>query len=177
MSMRSLTDLAVARDATAHEAAVSAASNRRKALHGQESAVETTGGALISSITTEVVAAYTTVFALIQALVKGKPQSYVPLRWWLFIAGIVLTVASVVGVYARKRDPDKQKRRSLPVVELFAAVLAFTAWALVMPASALSSQLSRDLTPVVMGLITIGTGAVIALVTGKPLTRGSKTAV
>ena len=83
----------------------------------------------------------------------------------------------MVGVYARKRDPAKQKRRSLPVVELFAAVLAFTAWALVMPASALSSQLSRDLTPVVMGLITIGTGAVIALVTGKPLTRGSKTAV
>ena len=72
MSIRSLTDLAVARDATAHEAPVSAAPNRRKALHGQESAVETTGGALISSIPTEVVAAYTTVFALIQGWSKAS---------------------------------------------------------------------------------------------------------
>lgn len=176
MSIRSLTDLAVERDATPHRAPVPAAAGRRRSRTGGAAATETTGDALLSAIPTEIIGAYTAASGLLHSLVKDHPRSYIPLRWWVFGVGAVMTIVSIVVVYRRKAAAEARKRRGFPGAELASATIAYTAWALVMPASALSAVLPDQLVSLVSGLITIGALMLLGLVTGRPMTYGSKTA-
>ena len=175
VSIRSVTDLAVARDMATHGTPVPAAPGRRRGGRGADAKVETTGDALISSIPTEIVGTYTALVGVLTPLVDDNPGSYLPLRWILFASFLLLTWVTVIIIYSRKRSREPTARRKLPVVECLASAIAFAGWALVMPASALSAVVSDDLYPFVSAAVVVIALFLLTAVTGQPIKTGSKT--
>ena len=174
MSIRSITDLAVERDATKHLEPVAAGTGRRRGSAGAAAGHETLGDVVLSAVPTEIVGLYTAAVALVQPLIQGSAGSYLPLRWSLFAVFLVLTPVSVCAIYLRKRASTSERRR-FPGAELLSSTVAFAAWGLVLPGSALSAQVAPHLLAVVLGLITIGAAFFLSVISGRPLQFGSQT--
>lgn len=180
MSLGSLTDLAVRRDRTPHKGAlptrrISADRRERRAGEAAQKAPASLGEVVVAAVPTEVVAVYTAALLLVQPLVPAdEPGEFVPLRWSLFAAGAVLTVAGVVVLYLRKRSETTDDRRRFPGAELATSLVAFVAWGLTVPTSALNAVLPVRLQALVTGLLLLGVGALLSLV-AHPLQAGSNT--
>jgi hypothetical protein len=96
---------------------------------------------LIAAIPTEVLALYTGIVAVI--LTNSSEDKHMMLRWILYAAGFLAISFWLVSDYLRKRATSRKKRK-LPWVETFAALVAFGAWGLVMPGSPLGEELSQS---------------------------------
>ena len=165
MSVRSLTSLAVERDIADPGAPAKAGAG------GAESGFV---DALTSAIPTEPLAAYTAAVGVVAGLKAGN---YLPFRWGAFVVFLVLTGASILVSYLTKdvsSDPAlaKKNKRSYPVIEMVAALVAAVAWGLAMPGSALNTALKGNDGAVAAAAITITGAAVLSLLTPW-LTKGA----
>jgi hypothetical protein len=174
MSIRSLTTLAVARDAADHGASVTGGG----AGAGEGKKEQTFSDTLTSAIPTEPLAAYT---ALIAVVAAGKSaDQYLALRWWIFGVFLFIVAASIeISYVAKVTKPQpvgvaQDRRRSLPLLEILSATIAAAAWGVVAPGSGLQVTLHGDTATIAMACITIGGAALISLI-APGLTRGSNT--
>jgi len=165
MSVRSLSNLAVERDVA----------DPGTPVKGGPGGAETGFvDALTSAIPTEPLAAYTAVVGVVAGLKAGD---YLPFRWGAFVVFLLLTCASLLISYLTKEvssDPAlaKKNKRSYPVVEMVAAMVAAVAWGLAMPGSALNTTLKGNDGAIAAAAITISGAAVLSLLTPW-LTKGS----
>lgn len=123
---------------------------------------------LISSIPTEVLTLYTVLTGGTLALViKNQPQAYLPYRWVVLVAAVVLTPASVLVSYRSKRGDAARAGRSqspgrrVPVAEMAAATLAAAAWFLAVPGSPLLAVMDQVSGSLASTAITTGAVAVL----------------
>lgn len=174
MSIRSLTTLAVARDAAGHQASVGGGT----AGAGNGSKEQTFTDALTSAIPTEPLAAYTALIAVIAA--SKSPDHYLAVRWWVYAAFLVIVVASVEVSYLVKVSRPvpvgvhQDRRRRLPFPEILSATVAAAAWGLVAPGSGLQVMLRGGIATIAMACISIGGAALLSLM-APALTQGSNT--
>jgi hypothetical protein len=166
MSIRALTNLAVERDVA----------DPGTPAKGGPGGVDTSFvDALTSAIPTEPLAAYTAAIAVVAGLKTGE---YLPFRWGAFVLFLALTAASIYISYVTKdvsSSPQlaKQNKRSFPVIETVAAIVAAVAWGLAMPGSALNTLLKGNDGALAAAAITI-TGAAVLSLLAPWLTKGSK---
>jgi hypothetical protein len=154
MSMRSLTTIALQRD----QGGPRRAQPKPKDKNESEKTVGSgLGDVLVDAIPTEPLALYTALIGTVVATIGIGDDDRLPLRWALYAAGVVVVAAWIISAYYRSEG----KKRRLPVAELFAAVVAFGAWGLVMPQSPLSAELSGDDLTIWTAIIT--TAAVVLL--------------
>lgn len=105
----------------------------------------TTGDALVKAIPTETLALYTFLLGLF--IGNGKEDAvtgYLALRWWTYAGFVVLTLLAVWLTYwlsTRSTELHKRRKLKLPMLEAATATLAAGVWGLVMPGSALQTQL------------------------------------
>jgi hypothetical protein len=178
MSIRSVSDLAVKRDATPGGTPVASGDPGRRD--------ERIGDTVLSAVPTEVLVLYTTVTGGTLALVvRDHAQAYLPYRWALLLTALALTPAGVLLAYRRKARahlletgrPAAARGRlgspRVPWAEMGSSTLAAAAWFLATPGSPLLSILSRDVAA--MASVTILTGAAAILYTGfgRPLQSGT----
>ena len=157
MSISTLTTLGAARDKR-----VPKKSDTGKAPEGTDAKARITD-ALVSSIPTEVVAAYTAAVTLVIGFIDVKkakhfPDQFKSLRWWMFIALIVITAVSIYFSF-RAKSQERQ-----PIPEMTAGVLAATIWGLTLPDSPLSISLNGDNKSIVPTLIILGAGFLLVAV-------------
>jgi hypothetical protein len=135
VSIRSLANIAVARDTPEAADGVGAAT-----------------GVLVAAIPTEVLAPYTALIGVVVST-ANHGSDYETFRWWLFgVATALVIVALTVAFYRGKPEQG----RHLPFVEILAATFAFAAWGLVMPGSPLSLVVTGDALTIVTATIAIG---------------------
>jgi hypothetical protein len=154
MSVRSLTALAVERD---------------------EEQPPQTGftDVLISAIPSEVLGLYTfVVTAIVGTITSDSDDKQLSLRWVVFGAGVLGTVVYLVVGYLQARGDDR--RRRFPGHELIAAVVAFSAWGLVMPGSPLTASLSDDAARIWSAIITAGGVFGLFLLRGSLTSRATR---
>jgi hypothetical protein len=132
MSVRSLTTLAVERDT-------------------EDPPGQGFTDVLISAIPSEVLGLYTFVVTAIVGTITAGDDKQLGLRWVVFAAGVLATVVYLVVGYLQARQDT---RRRFPGHELTAAVVAFSAWGLVMPGSPLTATLSDDAARIWTAIIT-----------------------
>jgi FtsH-binding integral membrane protein len=146
MSVRSLTTLAVERDTEAHDG---------KAFTD----------VLISAIPSEVLGLYTfVVTAIVGTITSDSDDKQLSLRWIVFGAGVLATVVYLIVGYLQARAATRKRR--FPGQELTAAVVAFSAWGLVMPGSPLSASLTDDQARIWTAIITAAGVFVLFLLRG-----------
>lgn len=171
MSIRSLTDLAVKRDATEPGHPVLSTSPGRTAERLQD--------AVISAIPVEVLALYTALTGgTLALLIRDDPQAYLPYRWALLGLAVVLTPVSVYRISqskfeAVKDDAGMPESHGTPAWEMASSTFAAAAWFLAAPGSPLLAMLSPAVGSLTAGAIVIGAAAVLWVVFGKPLTTGN----
>lgn len=174
MSVRSLTTLAVARDAADHNASVGGGG----AGAGQGSKDQTFADTLTSAIPTEPLAAYTALIAIIAAA-KSRDH-YLAVRWWVYAVFLVVVVASSEISYRVKASQPQpvgvaeNRRRRFPFLEILSATIAAAAWGLAAPGSGLQIMLHGETATIAMACITIGGAALLSLI-APFLTKGSNT--
>jgi hypothetical protein len=106
---------------------------------------------MLAIIPTEVVAAYTSVLGVLSAVVGSNAENeYVPLRWALWGASAIAVVLAVAVAYYTSAERGS---RSFPVGTSVGGVVAFLAWGIVVPGSALYFVLDDPLLPVMVGVI------------------------
>lgn len=176
MSIRSITDLAVERDqALPGEGVDSRSPGRDK---------ERVRDALISAIPAEVLALYTAVTGgALAILIRDEPSSYLPYRWTLLVAMLVLTPASIYSGYRRKfaarKTEDKlgahlmPQTARVPYLEMTASTLAAAAWFLAAPGSPLLASMSRNAAELTSSTIIVAATAILWAGFGRPLSVGS----
>ena len=180
MSVRSITALAVERDRA--DPGTTAKGGQRGEMAGipGDPVPQTYMDTLTSSIPTEPLAAYTALVG-IYAATLGTSGTYLPLRWWAYAGFLGITAASVwTGYYQKsRRKLDKGntnasggRERRVPVLELLAAIGAAAAWGLAMPDSPLDAAIGEPLRALAKATITIGGGAVVALL-ATPLAKAT----
>lgn len=157
MSISTLTTLGAARDA-----GVPKKSDTGKAPEGSDAKARISD-ALVSSIPTEVVSAYTAAVALVIGLIdpakkKHYPEQFERLRWWMFGALVFITAVSVYFSFRAK----SQARQPIP--EVAAGVLAAAIWGLSLPDSPLSISLNGDNKAIVPAMIILGAGTLLIAV-------------
>jgi hypothetical protein len=128
-------------------------------------------GVLVDAIPGEVLAPYTALIGIIVSASASKTHE--PLRWWIFFVTLALIPTFLILNYYRGRPADRN--RVLPFAETLAAMLAFAAWALVMPGSPLSLDISGDDLTIVTAILAIG-GAFIVTLLVLSLSKKSKAA-
>ena len=136
MSIQSMLDLAAERDAR---------TPRKTGIRGTRAAEAGDEGPsnadlLVKSIPTEVLAPYTALVGGVVATIGPKESPEAALRWGLYVGGLVAIAIWFAGVYMR----TAAKKRKFPLAEALAALIAFGAWGLVMPASPLSIDVTGD---------------------------------
>jgi hypothetical protein len=170
MSLRSLSNRAVQRDAPAPPGAPPPANVvGGGGAPGGGGDLSAATGVLIDAVPSEVLAPYT---ALV-GIVASTSATHETLRWWLFGVAAALIPISLVLTYYRNRSA--QHNRSVPLAEVLAAVLAFGAWGLVMPGSPLSVDISGDDLTIATAIIAIG-GAFLVTLMVPSLSKKSKAA-
>lgn len=180
MSVRSLTALAVERDRA--EPGTTAKGGQRGDMAGVpgDSVPQTYIDTLTSSIPTEPLAAYTALVG-IYATTIGASSAYLPLRWGAYAGFLGITAASVWMSYyqksRRKLDDSNTnasdgRERRVPALELLAALGAAAAWGLAMPDSPLDAAMGDPMRALAKATITIGGGAIVALL-ATPLAKAT----
>jgi hypothetical protein len=175
LSVRSLTTLAVARDAANYHDPAKGGS----AGAGSGSSDQSFTDALTSAIPTEPLAAYTALIAVVAAS-KSQDDQYLAVRWWVYAAFLVVVVASVEISYRIKVSQpapvgvDQTRHRLFPFLEILSATIAAAAWGLVAPGSGLQTMLQGETATIAVACITIGGAALISLI-APALTKGSNT--
>lgn len=174
MSIGSLTTLAIERE----KAPPQTVAKGGGAGAGNGQLPQTFKDALTSAIPTEPLAAYTAAIGLLTGIAASSGK-YLPFRWSAFALFLIITGVSVEVSYTLKRKSPgpvgvtapnpaaghpHPKPRTIPALEIFAALLAATAWGLAMPGSALNTQLTGNVATISAGAIAIGGAAVLALV-------------
>jgi hypothetical protein len=175
MSIGSLTTLAIEREKAPPQTVAKGGS--AGAANGQ--LPQTFKDALTSAIPTEPLAAYTAAIGLLTGI-SASSGKYLPFRWSAFALFLIITGVSVELSYTLKRkspgpvgvtaanaaadNPHPKPPRTIPALEIFAALLAATAWGLAMPGSALNTQLTGNVATISAGAIAIGGAAILALV-------------
>jgi hypothetical protein len=157
MSIGTLTTLGAARDTGDPKK-----SDVGRALEGTDQKARITD-VLVSSIPTEVVAAYTAAVALVVGFIDPAKQRHFPdqfktLRWGMFGALVGITA---ISVYCSFRSKSTAR---LPVPEVAAAVLSAAIWGLSLPDSPLNPSLHGDNKAIVPALIILGAGTVLVAV-------------
>ena len=179
MSIRSITDLAIKRDATpAGDIVASDAPGRDQ---------ERPGDAIISAIPTEVVTFYTAITGgALAVLVQTDPRSYLPYRWAALAAAVLITPVAVFVTYRRKYRAHKlelegkagkatfRSRARVPWAEMASATVVAAAWALGIPGSPLLSMLNQNAAAIASTTIAAGTAVVMFLLFGQPLQTGTE---
>jgi hypothetical protein len=171
MSIRSLTDLSVKRDATEPGRPVVSTSPGRTAERLQD--------AVISAIPVEVLALYTALTGgTLALLIRDDPQAYLPYRWALLGFAVLLTPVAVYRISQSKYDAAKDdagmpESHAVPAWEMASATFAAAAWFLAAPGSPLLAMLSGAVGSLTSGAIVIGAATVLWTVFGKPLTTGN----
>jgi hypothetical protein len=190
MSVRTLATLAVNRDLAEPNGPVDKVSTIKPADgqpdHTKDGTLQGFTDTLISVIPTEPLSAYTALVAAFIAALKSDQKQYLPLRWWVYAAFLVLTALAVIRAYVTKKRSVTGGQatagllaqsgpggRRFPEIELISALVAAAAWGLVTPGSPLTAQLSDDSQLFVIPTITIGTVAALSLLVS-PLTQGSR---
>jgi hypothetical protein len=167
MSISTLTTLGAARDEGDPKK-----SDTGKAPEGSDAKARITD-ALVSSIPTEVVAAYTAAVTLVVGFIdpaKGKhfPDQFKVLRWWMFAALILVTAVSIYFSFRAK----SQKRQ--PLAEVVAGVLAAAIWGLSLPESPLAPTLHGDNKAIAPALIIFGGGTLLVAVSSMLAKKSTK---
>jgi uncharacterized membrane protein len=174
MSVSALTTLAAVRDVrapTKRDVGKEAQPQQDPAKEAQASLTDL----LVTLVPTELVAPYTALTAAIVGSVAEatakvpKPEQYEGWRWFVFV---VLLVGTAGVVWNGKRVKSTAKR--FPLLEISAAVVAATGWALALPSSPLIPELhgnSRIFVPLVIAFVAI----VILAVLGQNLTKKANT--
>lgn len=182
MSIRALTDMALERDA----GVPAQPRARARAARAQGRAQPPAGGAagaasreqsrtdvLISAIPTEVLGPYTALVGLIVSTIdEPQEDERATLRWALYAAGLVAIAVWLGAAYVRERTSSR--KRSFPLAETMAALIAFAAWGLVMPGAPLAIEVTGDDLTIATGLITAG-GVLLVGLMAAPLRKPSKT--
>ncbi len=165
MSLRTLQSIALERDVR----------SPTRSLPGEEGEVVAApmkrADLLVAAIPTEVLAPYTALIGLVVATIDPGESRRVVLRWGIYLAGFAAIVIYMGVTYVRTRAASG---RRFPVLETLAALVAFGAWALVMPGSPLSAALSGDDLTIWTGILTIG-GAFVVTLLANPLQQAVKT--
>jgi hypothetical protein len=149
MSARTLGQLAAKRDDSAAGTDVSSAT-----------------AALIATIPTETLAAYTAVVGTV--LAADIASQYGPFRWAIFGVFILLAFLAPMLAYRRPEasaDGTGASRRTVPLLECAAAALAAAAWGLVMPGSPLTIVVDGNALIFATVSIVVGAAAVLSLAT------------
>ncbi len=133
---------------------------------------------LTSAIPTEPLVAYTAILGFIAGVANAATsREYLPLRWCIFGAFLVLIVIAVGVSYSRNAaDPTTgslKREARLPWAEGGAALLAGAAWGLAMPGSAFNGQLTGNVRAIASAIIAIGAAAVLAVLFVPPLKTGT----
>ncbi|HET8615867.1 MAG TPA: hypothetical protein VFL94_10105 [Actinomycetales bacterium] len=180
MSIRSLTDLAVARDVAPRGEEVASQSPGRK----NERQTDT----LISSIPAEVLVLYTAVTSgALATAIKDHPGSYLPYRWVLLATSLLITPVAVWKTYRTKYRarrlsqlgleavvlPADRRDRRAPWLEMTAATVAAAAWFLAAPGSPLLAQMTATVAQMTSVTILVGATAVLWAGFSRPLKLGS----
>jgi len=119
---------------------------------------------LVTAIPTEPLALYTFLIAGIVTTIEPGSDQRLTMRWVIF--GVAAAFIAIWMAGAHMRTANEKQRRKLPVVEIACAVIAFSAWALVMPESPLGAQLSGSDQTVWTFIITAAGAALVGLLTG-----------
>jgi hypothetical protein len=178
MSVRSLSTLAVLRDAPLPAAGATAAgatgttdgATAGATAGGSPTSLVSATDALVHAIPSEVLAPYTALVAIVVSQATSS-DTYRALRWWLF--GVTLLLVGVYLAVSFYRDPGHTRR--FPAVETVAAMAAFAAWGLVMPGSPLSIHVTATRLTIVSAVIAIGGAFAIGLLV-PTLTKPSRAA-
>lgn len=160
MSLHSLTNLAVERDAGEPKRRVPA----RAGDDPPEDEKQSLTGALISAIPTEVLALYTFAVTEIVGTISANEDKRLTMRWYVYAGGAIAVALWLVVGYARRRHATR--KRAFPGAEIATATVAFAAWGLVMPGSPLVSSLSADNARIWSGIITVVGVFAVGLVGG-----------
>ncbi|MGY1617761.1 hypothetical protein ACI797_13570 [Geodermatophilus sp. SYSU D00691] len=177
MSIRSVTDLAMKRDATPKGQIVPSDSPGRDQ--------ERVGDTVVSAIPTEVLVLYTTITGgALATIIQTAPRSYLPYRWAALAAAVLLTPTAVVVVYRRKyrlhrrvlegqrRGAELRASARWPWPEMLSATLAAAAWFLALPGSPLLAVLGDDAAALTSASILVGAAALLWIGFGQPLQMG-----
>jgi hypothetical protein len=116
---------------------------------------------LVTAIPTEPLALYTFLIAGIVTTIEPGSDQRLEMRWAIFAVTAVFIAIWMIGAHRREG-----KGRRLPLVEIACAVVAFSAWALVMPESPLTAELSGTNQTVWTFIITAAGAALVGLFTG-----------
>ena len=127
----------------------------------------------MGAIPTEPLALYTFVVAGIVATIDVGENQRLAMRWTIYGVMIVFIAAWLTIGYRHGRA--EVRKRTFPVAETMAAVVAFAAWGLVMPESPLNAELAGDDRAVWTLLIT-GAGAAVLAAIGQSLKGQAKEA-
>jgi hypothetical protein len=192
MSIRSLSALAVARDAApagkpagggGGTAAVTPAGGQQVAAASE--VPQSFTDVLVSAIPTEPLTAYTALVGItVGAVDQSKPQSYLAFRWWAYAVFLVVVLVAVWVAYRRKSkeattDPKAANPRplSFPWAEACAALLAAGGWGLAMPGSPLNAQLTGTPRTLAIATVVIGVAALLTLAFAPQLKVGTSTKI
>ena len=171
MSIRSITDLAVKRDKAPPGQPVESTDPGRATERAQD--------AIISAIPAEILAFYTALTGgALALLIRDDPSAYLPYRWVLLGAALLLTPLAVYRSYLSKFDAaqgqkDMPDQPAPPYWEMAASTVAAAAWFLAAPGSPLLAMLSADAGAVASGTIVIIAATLLWAVFGRPLTLGN----
>ena len=178
MSIRSLAALAVARDKAppAEPVAGGGGDAAAPAAPGGPFVAQQFVDVLVSAIPTEPLAAYTAIVGLTVGTVDiAHPHSYLTFRWFCFAAFLVFTLLAITVAYNRKANgpTGPVDRRRFPWAEGGAALLAASAWGLIMPGSPLNVALTGTVWTLTSASIAVGATALLALVFAPQLKTGT----
>jgi hypothetical protein len=162
MSLRSLTSIAVQRDAETPKKV----EKTTQADAATQTVPQGWADVLIAAIPTEVLAVYTVVTGVIVGTIQAGENERLDMRWVLYGATVAIVVAWLAFAYRRQRTSTRKRR--FPVAETFAATVAFGAWGLVMPGSPLAASLDGDETAIWSAIIT-GAAVLLLGMAGVPL--------
>jgi hypothetical protein len=118
---------------------------------------------LVTAIPTEPLALYTFLVAGIVTTIEPGSDQRLTMRWIIFAVTVLFIAIWMIAAHWRTQTKDKRK---LPGVEVACAVVAFSAWGLVMPESPLAAHLSATDQTVWTFIITAIGVALVGLFTG-----------
>ena len=172
MSIRSLSSLALQRDAAAPKRTKRRPTSAEDAKKTEQ---QRRADVLVAMIPTEPLAVYTAAVALVVAQIGNlEPENqYMLLRWILFAGFCAGIPGFLIVTYLRNKSATKSRR--LPFAEVVSAALAFGAWGLIMPGSPLAAELDGGAEQLTIGLITLLSAFALATLFGSTLEKQAKT--
>ncbi|NMO51736.1 hypothetical protein HH310_11095 [Actinoplanes sp. TBRC 11911] len=153
MTIRSIAALAVQRDAAASTGELP--DPAAFPASGPAPSVRAASDVLMAAVPIDVVVLYTTVLGVLSGVVPdNEPNSYLGLRWGLYLGCLVATVLAVWVAYrVAPRPPGAVVKRRVPWAEMGTASFAFATWGLVLPDSVLYALLDPPTLPVIVAVL------------------------